>query len=238
MWIKEPNVPLGESFDDNLNFVYQHGNIYVMDNHLAASWCWMNALNIENQYNLFHIDRHYDLLDHPNTVKTQIIDAGVQLNTLTLDQYTALKQPMIGNGEEPLFRWDNYIVNLSLVYPQLFNLRNFATHREDTANEDFIDQEFEIDYLVNNIDHEIKKEIQNQWILNLDIDYFFGTSEEGKYQMLSDDYIIELCKNIRKVAANIAVITICLSPDCCGGWDISIQKARLICQQFGFELPL
>lgn len=38
MWIKETNFPLGVSHHDTLNFVFKHKNIYVMDNHLAASW--------------------------------------------------------------------------------------------------------------------------------------------------------------------------------------------------------
>jgi hypothetical protein len=56
--------------------------------------------------------------------------------------------------------------------------------------------------------------------------------------LLTDEYIIELCKNINEARKHIAVITICLSPECCGGWDASIKKAKLICKHLGFDLPL
>jgi len=237
MWIKEPNFPLGESFNDKLNFVFKRDNIYVMDNHLAASWCWMDCIDIGAVYNLFHIDRHYDLLHFPNTVQTQIVDVGIQLNSLTLNEYVALRQPMAGSPDAALFRWDNYIGNLNLVYPNLFGFKYFATHNEGTPLNDFIDNEYEIKDLTTNIEYWMSQR-ENKWILNLDIDYFFANSEEGKYQMLTDEYIIELCKNINQARKHIAVITICLSPECCGGWDISIQKAKLICEQLGFELPL
>lgn len=35
-----------------------------MDNHLCASWCWEQKINPEYQYGIFHIDRHYDLLNN------------------------------------------------------------------------------------------------------------------------------------------------------------------------------
>lgn len=237
MWIKEPQFPLGDSLHDKLNFVFNHENIYVIDNHLAASWCWMDSTDIEMKYNLFHIDRHYDLLHNPEAIKTQIIDPGVQLNTLTLDEYLALRQPMIGGQTSSLFRWDNYIGNLHLVYPELFGFKYFATHNEGTPLNGFIDKEYEIKDLPENIDYWMSQQ-KNKWILNLDIDYFFASSDNGKYQMLTDEYIIELCKNINQAKKHIAVITICLSPECCGGWDVSIQKAKLISEQLGFQLPL
>lgn len=237
MWIKEPNFPLGVSHHDTLNFVFKHENIYVMDNHLAASWCWMDSIDVEKVHNLFHIDRHYDLLHFPNTVKTQIIEAGVQLHKLSLDEYIALRQPMKGSQDAALFRWDNYIGNLNLVYPKLFGIKYFATHNEGTVPEGFIDREYEIKDLSTNVEYWMSQ-IENKWILNLDIDYFFATSEDGKYQMLTDEYIIELCKNINEARKHIAVITICLSPECCGGWDATIKKAKLICKHLGFDLPL
>lgn len=237
MWIKEPNFPLGVSHHDTLNFVFKHENIYVMDNHLAASWCWMDSIDVGTVHNLFHIDRHYDLLHFPNTVKTQIIDTGVQLNNLSLDEYIALRQPMQGSPDAALFRWDNYIGNLHLVYPKLFKLKYFATQNEGTVLDNFIDREYDFKDLPANLEYWMNYD-KGQWILNLDIDYFFSSSDDGIYQMLTDEYIIKLCKNINEARKHITVITICLSPECCGGWDISIEKAKLICEHLGFELPI
>src|SRR5436853_7864299 len=52
-----------KSHISNLNLLFVDGKSYVMDNHLAAGWCWLQTINLKNKYNLFHIDRHYDLMD-------------------------------------------------------------------------------------------------------------------------------------------------------------------------------
>lgn len=46
-----------------LNFLWKSDNapIYIMDNHLAAAWCWMQECNTEEKYNFMHIDQHDDL---------------------------------------------------------------------------------------------------------------------------------------------------------------------------------
>ena len=41
-----------------LNILYQEGCTYVMDNHLAAGWCWYNTLDRRKEYNFCHIDQH------------------------------------------------------------------------------------------------------------------------------------------------------------------------------------
>lgn len=63
MWLKETsgNIYDKESGTHSLNFLGQDRNIYVMDNHLAAGWCWLNSLNPNEQYNFFHVDQHQDL---------------------------------------------------------------------------------------------------------------------------------------------------------------------------------
>ena len=58
------NRDLKESGCDKVNFLYKEDKFYVMDNHLCAIWCWEQQINPENQYGIFHIDRHYDLLNN------------------------------------------------------------------------------------------------------------------------------------------------------------------------------
>lgn len=45
MWIR--HLPADyykqQSDFDNLVFLWKTNNVYVMDNHLAAAWCWMQA---------------------------------------------------------------------------------------------------------------------------------------------------------------------------------------------------
>ena len=34
-----------------LNELYNHGKIYVMDNHMAASWCWSKKIDTDIKCN-------------------------------------------------------------------------------------------------------------------------------------------------------------------------------------------
>ena len=47
MWIR--NLPTDyhkqQSDFDNLVFLWKTNNVYVMDNHLAAAWCWMQGIS-------------------------------------------------------------------------------------------------------------------------------------------------------------------------------------------------
>jgi hypothetical protein len=237
MWIKEPTYPLGESSSSNLNFLYNHEKFYFMDNHLAASWCWLQKIDVENSYNLFHIDKHYDLLDQQTTVQTQIIDANINLTTVTLEQYRAIQQPM-GNGQNvPLFRFDNYILNLNQVYPDIFALKYFATHNDGNRVNEFINSDMEIIDLPENLNYWMSTNIIHRWILNLDIDYFFHYND-STYQLLTDFYIKRICKEIHESLDNIEVITIALSPEICGGWKFSYRIARMIANYFDLDFRL
>lgn len=64
MWIRNiPNDYMSkDSGVSNLNFLYKEDNIYIMDNHLAAGWCWLQELQPKTSYNFFHLDRHADLI--------------------------------------------------------------------------------------------------------------------------------------------------------------------------------
>ena len=44
----------------DLNFLWRSGSLYVMDNHRAASWCWLQHSGPEGNANVVHIDAHYD----------------------------------------------------------------------------------------------------------------------------------------------------------------------------------
>jgi len=238
VWIKKPDFPLKNSLDDYLNFLYNSGKVYIMDNHLAAGWSWLNSLNVAEQYNLFHIDRHYDLLEFPLTMNTEVIDKGIKLGDLTLLQYLDIKQDLKNNGSVPAFRWDNYIGNLNVVYPNLFKEKFFATQRDGTPLRDFINHEMDCFELINNIEYWITETNECNWIVNLDIDYFFTRVGDQNIQTLSDEYIIELMNRLKKVYDRIVVITISLSPECSGGWRKAIEKCMLICDvlEVDFEL--
>ncbi|WP_338098688.1 hypothetical protein [Methanolapillus africanus] len=83
---------------------------------------------------------------------------------------------------------------------------------------------------------------KNRWIVNIDIDYFFIKDEESEQQkiiqFINDEFIEMLCDKLIENMEFIEMITIALSPSCCGGWTPSVRIAKLMCMKFGFEFPL
>jgi hypothetical protein len=56
--------------------------------------------------------------------------------------------------------------------------------------------------------------------VNLDIDYFFS-SQPQKLALFSDEFVDAVACTLKKGLGNgmIKVLTIALSPECCGGWE-------------------
>ena len=216
----------------NLNLLFQNGKTYIMDNHLAASWCWLKQVDTKKQYNLLHIDRHYDLLDSQtdwwlDALRQQNID----LTTISIDDLLAIKyhhKDMPTSDSYPLFRWDNYLTILHRLYPKLIASSIFATHQDGDTLDDLIMQEPEIFKLHENLSYWVNSNSKNKWIFNLDIDYFFTDYEDKHFQFLTDDYVLKIAEEIKKSWDKIEVMTIALSPELCGGWDNSIRVARII----------
>jgi len=233
MWIKEPIFPLGKSLNEELNFLWNKDNIYVMDNHLAAGWAWLTSIDVKKKHTLFHIDRHYDLLDFPEVIKSEILDKGILIHELSLNDYLNLKQPSTPK-DYPLFRWDNYILNVHCAYPEIFEKTYFATQKEDNNSQEFVNKEIEFYDLLENISYWIESST-NDCIVNIDIDYFFSHTDCGLIQTLTDDYISCLGRALKKNLPKIKVLTICLSPECCGGWDIAKKKTLLIAKELNIS---
>lgn len=232
MWIKEPNK-LKRSDYQTVNFLFKSDNFYFMDNHLCAAWCWLQEIDPQNRFNLFHIDQHYDCIEFSNAVKKQVVDKGIDLQKLSFDEFHGLT--IDPTKDDKLFRFDNYIGNLLTPYPDLFDEAYFATHKMDTDGIDIKTYEPMIIGLNDNISYWINS---GQWIFNLDIDYFFKETNAEKYQFLSDTYIDILIKDFEKCIEFIDVVTIALSPSFCGGWDKSYRIAKKISDYFdlGFLL--
>jgi hypothetical protein len=83
------------------------------------------------------------------------------------------------------------------------------------------------------------------WILNIDLDYFFcddSSDDEEKYlQMHSDEYITALGAIARERIDDrtVAVTTICLSPELCGGWASAERALTILLRSLNvqFRLP-
>lgn len=199
------------------NILYQEKNIYIMDNHRLALWCWFQNISVNESYNLFHIDAHPDMANSANDIFAK---KNLDIWNMPLKEYQSLMQEEYNT---PLFRWDNYIKVLLSFYPQLVKQENTysATHKVgslETLAQDI--STYRLLSELNGIFSGQKFINENKWIVNLDLDYFYSSLPEKKL-MYSADYLEACARSLRAGLDNnlIEVLTIALSPECCGGWE-------------------
>jgi len=216
-----PLVTRGFSGSSKDNLLLKQDSIYVMDNHRLALWCWFQEMEKGNRYNLFHIDAHPDMSE--SALETFNHDLWI----MNLEQYrTAWQQ----NINSPLFRWDNYLEVFLRNYPDCIGLTLSATHHLGSPKG--LQEEvrpYDLLKCLNDIFSGKKYINELPWIVNLDLDYFFSAQPE-KIQLFSDEHIDMIAKTLMNglELGMIKVITIALSPECCGGWD----KAELMLSKF------
>lgn len=207
------------------NILYRHKNIYIMDNHRLALWCWFQEIKKDKKYNLFHIDAHPDMAITANDdFKTKNID----LWNYSLDSYRNEWQEQFNL---PLFRWDNYIQIFLKHYSNLLAKEDTysATHKvgsSDVLNHDFTSYKLLAEF---NAIFSGKKYInENEWIVNIDLDYFFSGQPE-KVLMFTTEYMeaLALACNSGLQSGLISVLTIALSPECCGGWEKASDALKI-----------
>ena len=128
-WHKlNPNFKNAESLIDKLNLLYQEGKFYVMDNHLAAGWCWYHTLKKNEEYNFCHIDQHDDL---GNGNHEHVKELFSKNKCVSLENYIDLHQHQSpGTAMPPIkeIRWDNYILHFKAIHPEWFNKETYACH--------------------------------------------------------------------------------------------------------------
>ena len=228
----------GNSNTFDLKILKNSGKVYLMDNHMAAAWCWTQKIDFTKSYNLFHIDKHYDLLNgNLECCVKSIKNQKFNFKESTIEEYINLKYSIPGiQREYQVFRFDNYMTILKELYPTIFRALKFATHKDGTipTNWDFYEPEI-IDLPTSNIDYWINKEDSN-WIINIDIDYFFTKNSNDEYfQFLTDEYILGFTRQLKKVWTKIEVLTIALSPSFCGGMENSSRIADLIIKELNIN---
>lgn len=234
--IYKKNDILEKSGCSNVNFLVNDNKFYVMDNHLCASWCWEQKINTDYHYGLFHIDRHYDLL---NSLSDDYLRTNHDLFIgKKIADFNSLSS---ADG----IRFDNYIDAFCRLHPNLLIKAYYCTHQDgsdwhgmslESISSDATD--VRIWDLVDNIDYWIGETEIEHWILNIDLDFFFqGSEEEGYYRFLTSHYARKLCRSIRKVLNKIDVVTIALSPEFCNGWGPSFDVLHIFEDELGFKMP-
>ncbi len=212
-----------------LNFLWRQDNIFIMDNHRAALWCWIESLKNEIGLSLFHVDRHFDALFSAQDYKHFPHDS---FENLTIEEYLVRGYDNEFFAVTPLFRWDNYLGIFIEKYKDKIENWAFATHGKGSAPHSvsygaYDPWEFPA----------ALAELKGKWIFNLDLDYFFGRMGNAQMgRLFTDDYIQDWGKALRKSIDDgvIKVLTISLSPECADGWD-GAERA-LECLMNGLEI--
>ena len=216
------------------NFLWGHKSVYIMDNHRAALWCWLQHLKNGEKYNLFHIDRHYDTLN----IQIRELNSPIpDLKEIGIDDYLAIEQKT-ASGAFPLIRWDNYLSIFFELYGKQVEEYIFATHEEGNEPkwENWLrDAVWDIPDI---LECRLSRS-KNKWILNIDLDYFFCGSENHK-RMLSDEYAQAVFEVVHKKYQDgtIRVLTIAFSPEYCGGWEPAEHLCQKLCAIMGLEFSL
>lgn len=243
MWIKKPpeEYLAKTSSWANTLFLWRSDNfpIYVMDNHLAAAWCWMQECNPRNKYNFMHIDRHADLKGCGYPQEIEYLKSNPQIS---FEEYTQITYN--NNSEYPFFQWGNYIRACHYLFPHWFNTNLFYTFDDNecsannwgydifpTQSRDplLLRQEI-ICYIKNSgtdswndiVDDTMKG---NKWIVNLDLDFFW---DSDGVKIFDNEFILNLGRIINQSMYNIEVLTVALSPDCIGGENMKNRWQNVI----------
>src|SRR2546422_2737357 len=176
------------------NFLGRDGAVYVMDNHRAALWCWLQHLHQGRVYNLIHIDEHTDALSSQLDTWLQLLP---NVRSMTIDDYLAYSYT-IDLRPNRLFRWDNYLSIFLSAYRRLVKSCVFATHGEGDAP-NFPDC-FELTpcdlpgYLESSISTE-----PEPWICNIDLDYlFYSSGEQSRARRFSGGFVARVFRAVKR----------------------------------------
>lgn len=223
------------------NFLWQQGCVYVMDNHRAALWCWHQEVSLRSSHSIFHIDRHTDCLQ---SRLDEWLDHLPPSWTLSIEEYMShsyqADTPM-GKIDTPVFRWDNFLSLYLSEFGMHITECYFATHNDGDEPNHARAMKAEVESLPGNFDYWLNEK-NKPWIVDIDLDYFFYTDDEGCKVMVSEEYLDTLFKCLRsKIDAGVVTaVTIALTPceDFTGGWEESEKLAQRVLKIMGIEFHL
>jgi hypothetical protein len=207
----------------NQNFLWYGQNIYIMDNHRAALWCWLQHLNPDDRVHLLHIDQHYDTSSYTFSSPLQ---TPQQLASLSLPDYLNLdyESSVIEGYHIKSIQSGNYMtIFLDTFWPALETVQFVTQHQGDPPLHPVVENSlFEIL-------HQLPEWFSQpgRWIVNIDLDMFFAPRSQRQVIRLVDNRFIEaLARYCRQglYQQKIIVLTIALSPEYCGSW-LESEKA-------------
>ena len=217
------------------NFVCRSGIVYVMDNHRAALWCWLQRLDLNRPHSLIHIDRHTDTLQSRMNEWLQNLpnwSAGIS-------DYLGAEYKC-GSDMCPVIQWGNYLSIYLHEFGQNLKTLRFLTHNDgDPPNHDspMFSQIWD---LPDNLSYWLN-EAAAPWIVNIDLDYFYCATSSGLEIMISDEFLTATFRGLKEAIDRgvVGVVTICLTPDTfTAGWKSTEELAARIMDILGMEFQL
>lgn len=214
-----------------LNYFAQHENIFIMDNHLAAIWCWEKLTEKDNGYLLVHIDAHYDLGNSP--IGRSIYN-NTDLTKVSISELTKFSSSKF--EDSPYFLWDNYIHLFHDKYPDV--IREFISITQQVGDKSQFGSVKIEEFNIWDLDSRLWYDDEYKRILNLDIDYFFRLNNGKSFEIFSDEIINFFSNWLVKHKDSFEQIIIALSPECCGSWDNAVSMTNRILKPLGIQVAI
>lgn len=227
------------------NFVWRQDNVYIMDNHRAALWCWLQHMDVNRKYNLLHIDQHTDTLTLRHEVRQAFSD---ELSELSLNDYLRRTCIFVGGAPQPAIQADNFLSFFLDRHPHNLNRLVMATH----GIGDFPNWQKQESVPIHELPGSFSQivdgsywghDTQCECVVDIDLDYFFYNDDKGKtvYKLLADAYVEQIFTKLAEARRNgfVRVLTMALSPRWCGGWANAQSLCKVACGilKVPFELP-
>jgi hypothetical protein len=226
------------SCSQELNFLWRNRNVYFMDNHLAAAWCWFQHLQAGCQARLIHVDQHYDTAP----VNFDVANQQGALLRGDLDGYLSALDPDHRHGDIRLFRWDNYIPIAAASIPGAFESFHFFTsgvgNRPNRLGAPIRRRGVRrVPTTVARLPRDVPL------IVNIDLDYVFLEDEDDagpSHRLVSDGSVRALARWSRSAieSGQAIVTTVALSPECCDGWDVAVRLSEVFAEALGQPFKL
>ncbi len=217
-----------DSYACHLNFLWRIGSLYVMDNHRAAAWCWLQHSGPEGNATVLHIDAHYD------TAGAGERSSENQPPTASLGLREYLDASFHDAGHSIcVYRWDNYISLLRHHHPRFGLEWAFATHRIGTRP-DFAYTDVCPGELADTLEALLAS--KSKFILNLDLDYFRSRKGDRLAPEMRSKILEQIAEFMRQ--DQLVAFTVCLSPECCGSWASSEELLRELMETLGVDFAL
>lgn len=203
----------------NVNFLYSDNNIFFMDNHRASLWCYLQIMKNKtiSEINYYHIDEHTDTLYANHEKRMHNLPASFL--SISIDDYLKCTWGDKYNPI-PIFDWQTWGSIFLDFFKKDISLCCFATHGEGDKPQHKNLVEISSQSLIDDLQHKLNA--HDNWWVNVDLDYFFIRSDDQVYvERFTDEYVHAIFEIIKQGLKDesISCLTVCLSPECCGGWD-------------------